>query len=99
MAFVKYELYRTYVGAVATVEVYRQSGALRVKHGVVVHDCGQVIDPDGVKNQIKRNVVQIEPAARSSERRSDAETSYQKICGISPFWSSCLTIVWRTSTG
>jgi nicotinate dehydrogenase subunit B len=58
VAYVKYELYRTYVGAVATVEVNRTSGAVRVTHFAVVHDCGQIINPDGVRNQIEGNVVQ-----------------------------------------
>ncbi len=47
------QLYRTYVGAVATVEVNRRSRQLRVKHLAVVRDCGQIINPDGVKNQIE----------------------------------------------
>ncbi|MDB5866604.1 MAG: xanthine dehydrogenase family protein molybdopterin-binding subunit [Betaproteobacteria bacterium] len=58
VAYVKYELYRTYVGAVATVEVNRTTGAIRVKHFAVVQDCGQIINPDGVKNQIEGNVLQ-----------------------------------------
>jgi nicotinate dehydrogenase subunit B len=58
MAFVKYENYRTYVGMVATVEVVRNTGVIRAKHFAVVQDCGQVINPDGAKNQIEGNVVQ-----------------------------------------
>jgi CO/xanthine dehydrogenase Mo-binding subunit len=58
VAYVKYELYRTYVGAVATVEVNRKTGAIRVKHFAVVQDCGQIINPDGTKNQVEGNVLQ-----------------------------------------
>jgi nicotinate dehydrogenase subunit B len=58
MAFVKYELDRTYVGMVATVEVVRATGVIKAKHFAVVQDCGQVINPDGVRNQIEGNVVQ-----------------------------------------
>jgi CO/xanthine dehydrogenase Mo-binding subunit len=58
VTYVKYELARTYVGAVADVEVNRKSGEIRVKHFAVVQDCGQIINPDGVKNQIEGNVVQ-----------------------------------------
>jgi len=58
VAYVKYELYRTYVGVVATVEVNRKTGAVRATHVAVVHDCGQIINPDGVRNQIEGNVVQ-----------------------------------------
>jgi CO/xanthine dehydrogenase Mo-binding subunit len=58
VAYVKYELYRTYVAAVATVEVNRKTGAIRVKHFAVAQDCGQIINPDGVKNQVEGNVLQ-----------------------------------------
>ena len=58
ISYVKYELVRTYVGAVAEVEVTRGSGAIKVTRFTIVHDCGQVINPDGVKNQIEGNVVQ-----------------------------------------
>jgi len=58
LAYVKYELVRTYVGAVADVEVDRGSGEIRVKRFYVAHDCGQIINPDGVRNQIEGNVLQ-----------------------------------------
>jgi CO/xanthine dehydrogenase Mo-binding subunit len=58
VAYVKYELVRTYVGIVATVEVDRKTGAIRVTHCAVVQDCGQVVNPDGVRNQIEGNVLQ-----------------------------------------
>jgi nicotinate dehydrogenase subunit B len=58
LAYVKYELYRTYVAAVAEVEVNRDSGALRVHRCFVVQDCGQIINPDGVRNQIEGNIIQ-----------------------------------------
>jgi nicotinate dehydrogenase subunit B len=58
LSYVKYELVRTYVGAVADVEVNKVSGAIKVKRIFVVQDCGQIINPDGVKNQIEGNMVQ-----------------------------------------
>ena len=58
VTYVKYELARTYVGAVADVEVNRKSGEIRVKHFAIVQDCGQIINPDGVRNQIEGNVIQ-----------------------------------------
>jgi CO/xanthine dehydrogenase Mo-binding subunit len=51
LAYVKYELVRTYVGAVAEVQV--NPGQLAVKRFYVVHDCGQIINPDGLRNQIE----------------------------------------------
>jgi CO/xanthine dehydrogenase Mo-binding subunit len=58
LAFVKYELVRTYVGVVADIEIDRTTGEIRVKRFFVVQDCGQIINPDGVKNQIEGNIVQ-----------------------------------------
>ena len=58
VSYVKYELVRTYVATVAEVEVQPASGAVRVLRFYVTHDCGQIINPDGLKNQIEGNVIQ-----------------------------------------
>ena len=58
VAYVKYELVRTYVAAVADVEVSRKTGEVRVTRFFVSHDCGQIINPDGVRQQIEGNVIQ-----------------------------------------
>jgi CO/xanthine dehydrogenase Mo-binding subunit len=34
---------------VADVEVHRHTGKVRVVRAFVVHDCGQIINPDGVR--------------------------------------------------
>ena len=54
----KYELVRTYVGIVADVEVDPALGDVRVTRFVVVHDCGQIINPNGVRAQIEGSVIQ-----------------------------------------
>jgi CO/xanthine dehydrogenase Mo-binding subunit len=58
VAYCKYELVRTYVAAVAEVEVTLSSGLIRVKKFSIAHDCGQIINPDGLRNQIDGNIVQ-----------------------------------------
>jgi nicotinate dehydrogenase subunit B len=58
VSYVKYENVRTYVGAVAEVEVERASGKVRVTRFYVAHDCGQIINPEGVKSQIEGNIIQ-----------------------------------------
>jgi nicotinate dehydrogenase subunit B len=58
LAYVKYELVRTYVGVVAEVQVNIKSGEISAKRFWVAHDCGQIINPDGLRNQIEGNVVQ-----------------------------------------
>jgi nicotinate dehydrogenase subunit B len=58
MSYVKYELVRTYVATAAEVEIDRTSGEIRVPKFYLVHDCGQIINPDGLKNQLEGNVIQ-----------------------------------------
>jgi nicotinate dehydrogenase subunit B len=58
ISYVKYELVRTYVGIVAEVEVDKTSGQIRVTRCYLAHDCGQIINPDGLRNQIDGNVLQ-----------------------------------------
>jgi nicotinate dehydrogenase subunit B len=58
LAYVHYELSRTYVAGVAQVEVTRSTGQVRVRRVFVAHDCGQIINPDGTRNQIEGNVIQ-----------------------------------------
>ncbi len=58
VAYVKYELVRTYVGIVADVEVDRSSGVIKVTRVFMTHDCGQIINPDGLRNQIDGNILQ-----------------------------------------
>jgi nicotinate dehydrogenase subunit B len=70
-SYVRYELVRTYVGVVADVEVDRKTGKVAVKKFYVAHDCGQIINPDGLKNQIEGNVVQTTSRALLEELQFD----------------------------
>jgi CO/xanthine dehydrogenase Mo-binding subunit len=47
----------TIVAAVAEVEVDKSTGKVTVKKVTVAHDCGRIVNPDGLKNQIEGNVV------------------------------------------
>lgn len=58
MAYVKYELIRTYVAGVADVAIERKTGKIRCTKFAVVQDCGQIINPDGIRNQLEGNIVQ-----------------------------------------
>jgi nicotinate dehydrogenase subunit B len=46
------------VATIADVTVDRETGVIKVTRVVVAHDCGLVINPDGLKNQIEGNVIQ-----------------------------------------
>jgi nicotinate dehydrogenase subunit B len=57
-ALVRYETVETYVAAYAEVEVTPATGVVWVRRVVVAHDCGLIINPDGLKNQIEGSVIQ-----------------------------------------
>jgi CO/xanthine dehydrogenase Mo-binding subunit len=71
MSYVKYELARTYIGAVAEVEVDRASGDIRVAKIFVTHDCGQIVNPDGLRNQIDGNILQTVSRTLKEEVKFD----------------------------
>jgi CO/xanthine dehydrogenase Mo-binding subunit len=48
----------TRVATIADVTVDPNTGRIKVGRVVVAHDCGLVINPDGLKNQIEGNVIQ-----------------------------------------
>jgi CO/xanthine dehydrogenase Mo-binding subunit len=48
----------TRVATIADVTVDPDTGRIKVGRVVVAHDCGLVINPDGLKNQIEGNVIQ-----------------------------------------
>ncbi|MDQ3655952.1 MAG: molybdopterin-dependent oxidoreductase, partial [Chloroflexota bacterium] len=57
-AYAQYETAYTYVAIVAEVTIDPGSGAVRATRVVVAHDCGLIINPDGVRNQVEGNVIQ-----------------------------------------
>ena len=48
----------TIVAVVAEVEVDESSGRVVVRRITVAHDCGLIVNPDGLKNQIEGNIIQ-----------------------------------------
>ena len=58
ISYVRYNNAITYVTTVAEVEVDRKTGQVKVLRLVVAHDCGQMINPDGVLNQIQGGAIQ-----------------------------------------
>ena len=58
IAFAQYENQYAYVAMVAEVAVDRTSGQIRVERITLGHDCGLIVNPDGLLNQIEGNIVQ-----------------------------------------
>jgi CO/xanthine dehydrogenase Mo-binding subunit len=62
----------TICGAVAEVEVDTSTGNVAVKRFVLSHDCGLIINPDGLKNQIEGNIIQGVSRALMEEVKFDS---------------------------
>ncbi len=62
----------TYIAAVAEVEVDKATGNVTVKKIVCAHDCGLMINPDGVKNQVEGCLIQGVSRALYEETAFDA---------------------------
>ncbi len=71
VAFARYENDEALVACIAQVQVDPESGVVSVKRIVVAHDCGLIINPDGLKNQIEGNVIQSLSRALKEEVQFD----------------------------
>lgn len=70
------------VATIVDVEVDRQTGVIRVPRVVVAHDCGLVISPDGIRNQIEGNIIQ------SMSRTLHEEVTFDHAHVTSRDWNS-----------
>ncbi len=61
----------TICGAVVEVDVDKSSGNVIVKRVIMSHDCGLIINPDGLKNQIEGNIIQSVSRALMEEVKFD----------------------------
>jgi nicotinate dehydrogenase subunit B len=58
IGFAQYKNHASYVAVVAEIEVDRASGAVRVVKATCVADAGQIVNPDGLTNQMEGGIVQ-----------------------------------------
>ena len=58
IAYVHYKQNETYVGMGMEVAVERATGRIKVERVVCAHDCGQIINPDGVRSQVEGSILQ-----------------------------------------
>ena len=58
VAFSRYETIKAYVAVIADVAVDRATGEVRVERVTAAADAGQIINPDGLSNQIEGGVIQ-----------------------------------------
>lgn len=64
----------TICAAVAEIDLDKPSGIVRVKRITLAHDCGLIVNPDGIKNQIEGNVIQGVSRALMEEVQFDASS-------------------------
>ena len=62
----------TMTAAVAEIEVDKTTGEVTVKKITLGHDCGLIVNPDGLKNQIEGNVLQAVSRALLEEVQFDS---------------------------
>jgi nicotinate dehydrogenase subunit B len=58
ISYVHYKHNETYVGMGMEVTVERATGRIKVDRVACAHDCGQIINPDGVRAQVEGNILQ-----------------------------------------
>ena len=57
-AYVRYKQMENYVAIGMTVAVNTKTGNVTVRRVACTHDCGLVVNPDGLRNQIEGNIMQ-----------------------------------------
>ena len=72
LAYVQYENNFAYVATYAEVLVDPTTGGVQVTRVIVAHDCGLIINPDGLTNQIEGNVIQATSRTLKEEVLFDA---------------------------
>lgn len=58
IAYMRYKQAENYVGIGITVAVNKATGKIVVRRVVCAHDCGLVVNPDGLRNQVEGNIMQ-----------------------------------------
>ena len=58
IAYMRYKQAENYVAMAMDIAVDAATGAINVRRVVCAHDCGLVVNPDGLKNQIEGCIVQ-----------------------------------------
>jgi CO/xanthine dehydrogenase Mo-binding subunit len=58
MAYMRYKQAENYVAIGMTVAVNKATGKIAVRRVVCAHDCGLVVNPDGLRNQVEGNILQ-----------------------------------------
>ncbi|WP_322102630.1 xanthine dehydrogenase family protein molybdopterin-binding subunit [Paraburkholderia sp. J41] len=72
-AFAKYKNLMAYLAVAVEVSVARDTGDVLVERVVAAVDCGQIVNPDGVRNQIEGGIVQTSSWTLFEQTRFDRQ--------------------------
>ena len=82
MAYMRYKQAENYVALGITVAVNKATGKIAVRRVVCAHDCGLVVNPDGLRNQVEGNIMQ------TLSRTLHEEVTFDKARVTSVDWTS-----------
>ena len=71
VAYVRYKQAENYVAMAMEVAVDRASGKINVRRVTCAHDCGLVVNPDSLRNQIEGSILQTLSRAMHEEVKFD----------------------------
>jgi CO/xanthine dehydrogenase Mo-binding subunit len=71
LAYMRYKQAENYVATAMEVAVDPESGKITVRRVTCAHDCGLIINPDGLRNQIEGSIAQTLSRALHEEVRFD----------------------------
>ena len=57
MAYIRYKQAENYVAVAMEVAVERATGKITVRRVACAHDCGLIMNPDGLRNQVEGNIL------------------------------------------
>jgi nicotinate dehydrogenase subunit B len=71
VAYMRYKQAENYVAMAMEVAVDRNTGKVTVRRVTCAHDCGLIVNPDGLRNQVEGNIVQTLSRALHEEVKFD----------------------------
>jgi CO/xanthine dehydrogenase Mo-binding subunit len=71
VAYMRYKQAENYVAIAMEVAVDRTAGKVTVRRVTCAHDCGLVVNPDGLRNQVEGNILQTLSRALHEEVKFD----------------------------
>jgi CO/xanthine dehydrogenase Mo-binding subunit len=82
VAYMRYKQAENYVAIAMEVAVERATGSIFIKRVTCAHDCGLIVNPDGLRNQVEGNILQ------TLSRTLHEEVTFDKSRVTSTDWAS-----------